>query len=67
MADIIPDLKNDDPKTNPKVEAAAPFKDRAPCNWTLTAEDDGTINGVNQVSGETFSGSMQEFNARLKG
>ena len=44
------------------------FKDCSPCNWTLIALDDSdTVTASNTKSGETFVGTIQEFNIKLKG
>lgn len=50
------------------VSTEKKFKDRTPCNWTLSpVEDSEDIFAVNIITGETFEGSMPEFNTLLKG
>ena len=50
------------PKPTPKVE---PFKEKQPCNWYIVALDDGSIRAVSS-QGDSFTGSRQEFNKRLR-
>ena len=73
------DMSGDNAKTNPIVEPAvttkpspvsdgSPFKDRVPCNWILQpVEDSDEVEARNLQSGETFMGTREEFNSRLKG
>jgi hypothetical protein len=49
-----------------KVTEAFVIKDKLPCNWNLTITD-GKLYGVNNVSGEKFEGTMQEFNKAIRG
>jgi hypothetical protein len=43
------------------------FKDKVPANWSLSQNIDGRIIGINLNSGESFSGTMKEFNTALRG
>jgi hypothetical protein len=43
-----------------------PFNNRCPAHWNITATDKG-IEAHNGVSQETFTGTMKEFNAKLRG
>lgn len=58
----------------PPVEApkksvgGSPFKGRSPCDWHILAgEEDGMIVASNSNTGESFEGSIVDFNARLNG
>ena len=63
------------PAAQPPAPAAAPvaksvnavFADRTPCNWSLVGNKDGSISASNSNTGETFEGSMADFNAALRG
>lgn len=44
----------------------ASFKDKTPSNWSITATEDG-ITARSNPTGETFEGSIADFNARLRG
>jgi hypothetical protein len=60
----MPELK---PPAPPVVETKIePFKNRVPAFWSITLVEDG-ITAINSESGETFAGSIEDFNARLKG
>jgi hypothetical protein len=43
------------------------FKDKSPCNWNITQLEDGSIYATSSNTLETFSGTMEEFNAKMKG
>jgi hypothetical protein len=50
------------------VEVQKPsYKDLTPAHWNLVESGDGLVTGTNVKSGETFSGSIAEFNELLKG
>ena len=44
----------------------ASFKDKTPSNWSITATEDG-ITARSNSTGETFEGSIADFNERLRG
>jgi hypothetical protein len=48
------------------MKESVQLKDRIPCNWHLSVNDN-VVYGVNNVSGEEFEGSMEEFNKALRG
>jgi hypothetical protein len=54
------------PAETPKAKVT-PFEGRTPAYWQLIELEDGTIEGSNDETGETFLGSREEFNARLRG
>lgn len=56
-------------ETKPMPVAKAPavqLEDTTPCNWVITPEGDGIL-AVNNVTGEQFEGTIEAFNAALKG
>jgi len=49
-----------------KPEIAQPkFEDNQPFHWEIEPIDDG-IKATNNISGESFEGSMAEFNLRMR-
>lgn len=64
MADIKVTQKEEKPVV---VEAKVSYKDLTPANWTLVSEGEDLVSGVNLKSGETFLGTIAEFNEILKG
>jgi hypothetical protein len=56
----------------PEIESGSlsvnttPFKDRRPANWSINPKGEG-IEAFNSLSGESFEGSMKEFNSKLRG
>ena len=50
----------------PPVEV---FENSVPASWALipSHEDENVLKGYNLVSGETFEGTREEFNKRLRG
>ena len=52
-------------ETKPSKPKAS-FEDKTPCNWVLTPEGEDII-AVNNVSGERFEGSIEDFNKALRG
>jgi hypothetical protein len=68
--EVIPEVEKEitpELPTAPESEVKA-FKDRTPCNWALTpsTEHSGII-ARNIQNGETFEGSMADFNKLLRG
>ena len=45
------------------------FENTTPAQWVLVPdrEDEELISGYNLLSGETFKGTREEFNKRLRG
>jgi len=72
MVNITATAKTEDeievevPLTPAKKLSGEPFKGRKPSDWCLTPLKDETIEAINSVTGETFEGTMEAFNARLK-
>jgi hypothetical protein len=54
-----------DDQEQPKV-VVIPFENRIPSNWQIHPTDDG-ITAYNNASREHFSGTIEEFNLRLRG
>lgn len=52
------------PVTQTAVEGA--FKDKTPSNWYIKPTEDG-IEARSNSTGETFVGSIAEFNQKLRG
>ena len=61
-APAAPDSERDDALDTP----VTPFKDQVPCNWIIEATENG-ITARSDVTGETFSGSVKDFNRALRG
>jgi hypothetical protein len=53
--------------THKFVEKAKGFKGKIPCFWSITQNEDNTISASNGDTNETFEGTLEEFNARLRG
>jgi hypothetical protein len=51
--------------TEPKAEISK-FQDCVPANWVIILEGDN-FTARNNNSGETFKGTIAEFNAKLRG
>ena len=48
-------------------ENIAPFRNITPAQWQISpAEKDGYITASNNISGETFEGSIADFNKALR-
>lgn len=60
-----PDTKAPETKA-PEAKADTGFTNKIPANWIITPTEDG-IEAINLISKETFTGSMKEFNAKLRG
>ena len=55
------------PKEAP-AKSAVVFADTVPCNWTIIRDfETDIISATNSNSGETFEGTIAEFNAALRG
>jgi len=65
--DAPKDAPKDAPRAVPKKVAASAFKGRRPCDWNIVAIDDETISATNHVTRESFEGTREEFNARMRG
>ena len=48
------------------TSTAKSFQDKIPCNWAITPTEDGGITAYNNVSRESFAGSIVDFNAALR-
>ncbi len=49
-------------------ELVLEFIDTIPSNWVIKPTDvDGIIEACNSLSGETYEGSVEDFNAALRG
>ena len=62
---LLPVPKSVDPVVTQPTPVAS-FKDKTPSNWSITAAEDG-ITARSNSTGETFEGSIADFNARLRG
>lgn len=51
----------------PKPAGPAPFRNRVPANWAIVEDGTGKISARNSRSNEVFSGTIAEFNARMRG
>ncbi len=60
---LTPDAKL--PETKPTAAKVEKFKNREMCYWNILEIEDG-IEASNAISGETFIGSIADFNAALK-
>jgi len=49
------------------AKTVASFEDSCPSNWEITAGEGDLIDARNRKSGETFSGSVADFNIALRG
>ena len=62
-----------EPKEAPSVKPSAkstssePFENRVPSDWNIKPNDDGTITAISMVGTEKYEGTIEGFNARLKG
>jgi hypothetical protein len=45
----------------------APFYCQTPSDWDLAISADGVVTAHSPVSGETFEGTMDEFNKAMRG
>jgi hypothetical protein len=45
----------------------APFHCQTPSDWDLTLNEDGSLTAHSPVSGETFEGTMANFNKAMRG
>ena len=52
--------------TQPEPAPVTSFKDKTPSSWSITATEDG-ITARSNSTGETFEGSIADFNERLRG
>lgn len=43
------------------------FMDRTPANWTIQPVDENLISAINGKTQENFEGTIEEFNALLRG
>lgn len=54
-----------------EIKKVIPFEGRIPAFWSVQpaedAESDNLIEARNSATGETFNGTIDDFNARLKG
>jgi hypothetical protein len=61
MSDVV--LKKDD-EVLPRMK---PFENRQMCYWQIAlTKGDDVIEARNDISGEKFAGTIEEFNARLR-
>ena len=51
----------------PVVPKLVPFEGKTPAFWSIYPNEDGTINASNGQTGETFEGTVGDFNVRLRG
>jgi len=49
-----------------RVRYSSGSADGQPCNWHLTDKGDGTISGINNVTGSTFEGTRAEFSEAIR-
>ncbi len=62
------EIKKSEAEDTPVIAVVESFKDCSPCNWTLVSTDNTDIvTASNTKSGEIFTGTVQEFNIKLKG
>jgi hypothetical protein len=66
MADMLAPKKTETVEVKETPIKVEPFNNRCPAHWNITATDKG-IEAHNGVSQETFTGTMKEFNAKLRG
>jgi len=63
-----PVIPPETPEVPEQPKPLEPFKNRVPALWVLvTDEENKTVTGRNSYTNETFKGTREEFNARLKG
>jgi hypothetical protein len=56
-----------EPPKAPKTAKVTGFENKTPSLWTiLPAEDEGKIVATSSSTQESFEGTIEEFNARLK-
>jgi hypothetical protein len=74
-APAVSDFKPDTAETTPPEDAkpeprpaweGKPLKNRVPSNWHIVGNEEG-IEASNSVTGETFVGTIAEFNQALRG
>lgn len=51
----------------PVAPKLVPFEGKTPAFWSIYPNEDGTINASNGQTGENFKGTVDDFNARLRG
>ena len=56
----------EEPKPRVSVEGAFKDADRTPANWNIVPTDEG-IEASNSNTGSKFAGTVEEFNAKVKG
>ena len=69
MVDINLNMEDGTEVPAPTVEVVTfnnGFKDKSPSNWNIVQLEDGSITATSSSSLETFSGSIQDFNAKMK-
>ena len=50
----------------PTTSTGKPLQDKIPSNWSIIPTQDGHITAYNNVSRESFAGSIADFNAALR-
>lgn len=61
----VVEMSVEDVVASPAVSNA--FLERNPSNWNIVELEDGTIEASCSNSRESFSGSIEDFNLRLRG
>jgi len=61
----VVEMSVEDVVASPAISDA--FLERNPSNWNIVELEDGTIGASCSNSRESFSGSVEDFNLRLRG
>ena len=67
--EVTPEVEQTTPvviQTPTIAVADVKFADPTPCHWSFTRNEDGTLNGTNSISNESFFGTMEEFEEILQ-